>query len=445
MQVSLTFLQIHISLKQAESRGAKLKKIFSKFTRDRDARFQIETSIYLENGEKFAHKRPLTEAAAPHVAALYENYKYFRGKGVKLYTECELFEDGVRFPFVEGVTYYTQILEAVEAGDRIRFDSLLETYKALVEESCGTEFAEFESSAEFEEVFGEIPELNGKKSCRKLDIDLTLDNLILLPDGENRIIDYEWMFDFLIPVEFVYYRAVLALYVRNGAGMNAFCSESELFEKFGIGAKEQDIYSRMNEAFNAYTSGGERALVKTLKKYEKKAYVLSEWVKQSCGVVQVYVSRDASFRNSRCLDFEVGENVDLRVGLKEFADTHVIRLDPLNVPGTIHHFCITYTENGKEIELQASNLRHNAMLVSNGSYVFTGEDPQIIWDIPQEVRPEEIHITYSIGAQEDGMKLMKAQVEELRERERKLSYIEGTKAYRMFLEKKVNTVFGGEN
>ena len=445
MQVSSTFLQIHISLKQAESRGVKLKKIFSKFTRERDVRFQIETSIYLENGEKFAQKRPLTDSAAPHVAALYENCKYFREKGVTLFTECEPFEDGVRFPFVKGVTYYTQILQAVEDGDRTRFDGLLETYKTLVEESCGKEFAEFETSAEFEAVFGKILELKGKKACRKLDIDLTLDNLILLPNGENRIIDYEWMFDFLVPVEFVYYRAALALYVRNGEGMNAFAGRDELFGKFGLGRKEQEIYGQMNEAFNAYTSGGEKSFHKALKKYAKKSHTLSEWAKQSCSVVQLYISEDASFENAVCLDFEAGEKIDLQIDLKEFKDVRMIRLDPLNVPVTIHDFSFFFTVNGEEKRVEPIGFRHNAMMVYQESYVFAEEDPQIIWDIPEGMKPEKLHITYSIGEQEDGRTLMKAQMEELKAKEKKLSYIEGTKAYRMFLEKKVNAVFGGEN
>lgn len=75
-----------------------MKKIFSKFTRERDPRFQIETSIYLENGEKFAAKRPLSEASAAHVAALYENYRYFRENGVELFVPCEPFGMGLGFP-----------------------------------------------------------------------------------------------------------------------------------------------------------------------------------------------------------------------------------------------------------------------------------------------------------------------------------------------------------
>lgn len=429
-----------------------MKKIYSKFTRERAPQFQIETSIYSEGGKKFAAKRPLTDAAAAHVAALHENYHYFKKNQMTLFAECELFGDGVCFPFVEGVTYYTQLLEAAEAGDRERFDKLLEIYRRIVEESCRAEadgeddaVTEFAETPEFAAVFGSYPELAGKKSCVKLDIDLTFDNVILTPEGDNRIIDYEWMFDFPVPVEFVFYRAVLALYVRNGAGLNSFLSQAELFRYFGIGEKEQEIYGLMNEAFNDYTSGGENAFAKAQKKYAKKAYVLSQWVKQSSGVVELYLSKDASFRTAKCMDFQVGENVDIHVELKDYMDTRVIRLDPLNVPGTIHHFKMTYTQQGEEKVLDRIGLRHNAMMVYNDSYVFTGEDPQMIWDIPDDLQPESIHVSYSIGEAKDGMTLLKTQVEELKEKEKKLAYIQGTKAYKMFLEKKVDGIFGGEH
>ena len=106
----------------------------------------------------------------------------------------------------------------------------------------------------------------------------------------------------------------------------------------------------------------------------------------------------------------------------------MIRLDPLNVPVTIHDFSFFFTVNGEEKRVEPIGFRHNAMMVYQESYVFAEEDPQIIWDIPEGMKPEKLHITYSIGEQEDGRMLMKAQMEELKAKEKKLSYIEGTKA-----------------
>lgn len=43
------------------------------------------------------------------------------------------------------------------------------------------------------------------------------------------------------------------------------------------------------------------------------------------------------------------------------------------------------------------------------------------------------------------MKMMECQLERLLEKERQLAYIQGTSAYKMFLEKKVDKFFRGEN
>lgn len=351
-----------------------MKKIFSKFTKERAEEFQIETAIWMDGGRKFAAKHPLSDKAKAHVAALYENYQYFCGNGIRLFAECAPFENGVRFEFVDGQTYYSLLLEAVESGDKERFDVILQKYMEIVEMSCVGEGEAFALTPEFEAVFGSRPQLAGKKACRKLDIDLTLDNLILTKDGGNKVIDYEWIFDFPVPVDFMYYRAALALCVRNGAGLKSFISEKELYGKFGLTENDREIYREMNEAFNAYTTGGPAALSHTLKKYAKKSVSLSEWARDSYGLVQVFISKDAAFHTAHCLDYvlNAGERADLVIELTEEKDVKVIRLDPLNTEGCISDFRMTYTESGAEQEIDPAALRHNALLAFDGKYVFTG-------------------------------------------------------------------------
>ena len=52
---------------------------------------------------------------------------------------------------------------------------------------------------------------NGNGSNSQNNTSCLLYTSILTADGSSRIIDYEWIFDFPVPVDFVYYRAVLAL------------------------------------------------------------------------------------------------------------------------------------------------------------------------------------------------------------------------------------------
>ena len=58
---------------------------------------------------------------------------------------------------------------------------------------------------EFQSIFGEQEGLEGKEASKMLNIDLTLDNIILEEEsGKPQIIDYEWVFPFPIPVDFIF-------------------------------------------------------------------------------------------------------------------------------------------------------------------------------------------------------------------------------------------------
>lgn len=441
-----------------------MKKIFSRFTREREERFQIETGIFLDGQEKKAVKRPLNKKAQAHVLAMYENYRFFSDHGIDLFVKCEPFgEDGVIFEFAKGETCYSHLLRAVQSGNKEAFYSILKGWRDIVKQSCPIPEEVFADSREFAAVFGSHPQLNGKTAYRKLDIDLTLDNLILTENGEYKIIDYEWIFDFPVPVEFMYYRAVLALYVRNGRELNAFVSKDSLFEFFGISESDTKIYESMNADFDSYTSGGKDSWNNTLKAYEIQPHNLAESGLKANVEAQVFVSSSPSFYNADIRSFSLGSSPsrgEFNVDLKEAGEYSLLRLDPLDMPGVIRNLQITYTQKGQTNPVPPENLRHNALMVFGNHYVFTGEDPQMIWDLPDGCRPESVHISYeiepdSLGAGrkdgdmvsflEEGNAAMKQELEALKEKERRLAYIEGTSAYRMFLEKKVNNVFKGES
>ncbi|MCR5581541.1 MAG: hypothetical protein K6F66_08115, partial [Pseudobutyrivibrio sp.] len=65
---------------------------------------------------------------------------------------------------------------------------------------------EFQTSPEFEEVFGQVDMPRGVLAARYVDVDLIFDNIIKTDKGWE-IIDYEWTFDFLVPINYIFYRA----------------------------------------------------------------------------------------------------------------------------------------------------------------------------------------------------------------------------------------------
>ncbi len=59
-----------------------MKKLYSKFTKERGKAFQIETAIWeKEDGEREVTKRPLSAASRGHVAKMYENFRWFEESG----------------------------------------------------------------------------------------------------------------------------------------------------------------------------------------------------------------------------------------------------------------------------------------------------------------------------------------------------------------------------
>ena len=64
-----------------------MKKIYSKFTKERDKKFQIETAIYLtEDGKKTISKKALLPEGEEHIEKMLQNYQYFKNQGICLLT-----------------------------------------------------------------------------------------------------------------------------------------------------------------------------------------------------------------------------------------------------------------------------------------------------------------------------------------------------------------------
>ena len=90
-----------------------LKKVYTKFTKERAQKFQIETAIYETEEGKKVSKRPLTDQAKEHVERMYQNYIYFCAHGSEYYTPCQKAGKEIMFSFVKGDTFYTRLLMAL--------------------------------------------------------------------------------------------------------------------------------------------------------------------------------------------------------------------------------------------------------------------------------------------------------------------------------------------
>lgn len=103
------------------------------------------------------------------------------------------------------------MLEALEDKDEVRFLSLLRMYDGIIRSNVNIERRTFMPDAQFVQVFGEVSFPVEMECGKEMNIDMSFDNIIKdQTDSKYKIIDYEWVFSFPIPVKFVIYRAVSA-------------------------------------------------------------------------------------------------------------------------------------------------------------------------------------------------------------------------------------------
>lgn len=191
-----------------------MKVLYVKCNSTRIKMFQLKTIIYEENGQKFVKKEALCDEAIPHLIKMKENYKKLKktivDPNIHFANIIAETEKSLIFEFVDGLSMEQCFLNAqqnnIQEATRIITD-----YISLVKNGFQTkDFAHQNMEENYTQVFGEgdYKKLEGK-ACfdRVSNCDLIPSN-ILYKDNKIYIIDYEWVFDFSVPVEYIYFRGL---------------------------------------------------------------------------------------------------------------------------------------------------------------------------------------------------------------------------------------------
>lgn len=249
--------------------------LYSKFSKDRQKKFQIATMIVEENGEKSVIKKAMHKEGEAHVRKMVESRELlselFVNSGVEM-CPCKEENGQVRFLFVEGESLEERIHRHSEAND---YEALKEDYRFLAKIIFSVKgMHTFESSPAFEEIFGCPKFKEAQHSADISNVDMIPANLLL---GKKCVLaDYEWVFFFEIPLEFIYARSIFL--------QEAVCGldKSQLEELYAIGRvdiEEVPLYYQMEVNFQEYVAGkGEKyALSHLYEKMHCKSYPVSAW------------------------------------------------------------------------------------------------------------------------------------------------------------------------
>lgn len=269
---------------------------FVKYNSTRREQFQIKTTILEENGTRYVEKAALTMEGAPHIWSFASNYSLLASEHrVLKFVEPVIHEDRfrARFPYLTGETLAERLGREIRGGKapveaiRDALDLVFDVYPEWVKP--------FQVTPEFLEVFGGVESAGdaGNAGCAAgaenagdagcaggtesvgaaracgadgngfgdivddsyvvSNIDALFENMMLTADGIY-CLDYEWVFQFPIPVQFVKYRTLYYFYQQYHSLMDYDSRETFLAE-FGISAEMAGRYQLMERCFQEYVHG----------------------------------------------------------------------------------------------------------------------------------------------------------------------------------------------
>ena len=397
--------------------------LFLKYSVERDEKYRIRTEIVRKSdGTKIVRKVPYSQEAKAHVNQIkhWEELlrKQYEPAGV-LVNRCTMTEQGAEFEFLNGKTLEAVLDEYLQQDDYAGFIGEIKAYVQKLEEILKPE--EFKADECFKKIFGDITFATPQKAAKLNNIDLIFPNIIL-NDGKWNIIDYEWTFDFAIPVKFIIHRSV-----------NLYCGQKkqkslqsyEICRMLGISEGEEKIFLEMEHRLQKYLLGNTKIFEALWMEYSGKCIDLKEILHRAHQPeMKVYQDFGQGFSEENSYVMEAEEDF---YGRRRFALTlpqgvSSLRLDPCEEPCMVTVNRIL-GECGGSYEII---LGHNGKAYEK-SILYTTTDPQlIIGGIVPGTGMIHMDITVEYLKEETSFMWMK-----MLEKAEKCDRIEGSKPYRL--------------
>ena len=190
---------------------------------------------------------------------------------------------------------------------------------------------DFQETEAFREVFGEFgadAAALGLRCAPATNIDLICGNILMEGEGGTAI-DYEWSFDFPIPLNYLLYRNIF--YFRDHAGRE-YLGNFDFHKELGITPEEIRAYDKMEEHLQKYVCQ-EHIPVRDLYGTMSPGKVPMNLPPYQDNV-QIFLDRGQGYREEDSLLFHIKEG-ECRIRLGLDASVKSLRIDPGSLPALV--------------------------------------------------------------------------------------------------------------
>lgn len=392
--------------------------LYVKYANERDERFSIKTEIIENDGERYVVKSPMTNAAALHVAHIHDAYKklnlVYQRAGYEM-NRIQKQEQGLCFEYIYGDTLENKWDKLLAEGNIMSVEKEILEFAEDIRGMFGVE--KFCVTDRFRQIFGDVLIPQGLLCAKISNIDMLAGNIILAP-SRKVVIDYEWVFDFPVPVDFIIYR-MIHYYISTGDGKEEL-GQRMLYKKCRIDEALVKIFAAMEKKFQEYIVG-DRVLLRELYQmispgtFHVAPWIERETVRKKDSRLQVFFSFGKGYLEKESTYYEMGDgHIQLALILPKGVTN--IRIDP----GAICTLCeITMLRfDNSDMHIVAYNT--TGFPVTENVILFTESDPQITLDsIPEKAEKLLLELRI-ITLEEPMLKLWRKNILTLREEEHRL-------------------------
>jgi len=228
-----------------------MKNDFIKYNTFRKSEFALTTIIQSDEQKRIVKKKSLNIQSKSFLESIANNYSLLKTQyqNIKV-CPCIMKDENleIEFEFIEGKSLIDILLKHSKENNKNEFLNILSSLKSIVLDDDRLQVKKaYNVSAEFENIFGKYEGTFPFDYIDISNIDLTFNNVISDDSKNYTIIDYEWVFDFPIPVEYIIYRNSILI-------KSLFPNEDE-FELSGISKTDSQVFDKMEDNFQKFVHG----------------------------------------------------------------------------------------------------------------------------------------------------------------------------------------------
>lgn len=232
-----------------------MKPIFVKYSNERKTKFQIKTIVNedIVSREKKVIKEALFNEGNEHIQKIKGNYelliKYNKSEKIRYIPYKKVSELAIEFPYISGVRLSDTIVNFIKSKKYTEAENALISYFQEIKKSCN--IVSFQHNESHMNMFGDISEFQDEPAFEISNLDIILDNVIFT-DDYYEIIDYEWVFDFSIPVGFIGYRILNSVPYFDTIPYDI---KNRILEALQIKSEQISTYEKMDKKFQEFVTG----------------------------------------------------------------------------------------------------------------------------------------------------------------------------------------------